>query len=414
MTIRAPVEQSDVRLVPLSVDFPAYRRRVVFQCYKWDPQVGDVGTIADHACVLSASTAAQLNAFAEALARETRQLEDALAERPDLYGELGLGPKFKPLLSGIRVPEDQSVRVMRFDFHPTTQGWAISEVNSDVPGGFAEASRLPKLAAAHVPGARPAGDAGAAVVAAVNARLDAKGCIVFVHATSYADDRQVMQFLADQFSNAGYRCALAAPDHIRWQDGHATSVLESLRGAIDGIVRFFPAEWLPALPRDCGWRGYFRNRTLASNPAQALLSQSKRLPLLWDRLGVPVPVWRALLPETCDPRDASWRDDADWLVKPAFGRVGEGLAWRGGVSSNTWRRTRWTAGLRPRQWVAQRRFRSLPLRSADGLRHLCIGVFTVDGKAAGFYGRLSARTTIEKHAQDVAVLVREETTCPRC
>jgi hypothetical protein len=57
--------------------------------------------------------------------------------------------------------------------------------------------------------------------------------------------------------------------------------------------------------------------------------------------------------------------------------------------------------------VAQRRFQSLPLASRDGPRHLCIGVFTVDGKPAGFYGRLSALSTIEKHAQDVAVLIRE-------
>ena len=34
---------------------------------------------------------------------------------------------------------------MRYDFHPTIEGnWAVSEVNSDVPGGFAESSLMPK------------------------------------------------------------------------------------------------------------------------------------------------------------------------------------------------------------------------------------------------------------------------------
>ena len=39
------------------------------------------------------------------------------------------------------------VRLMRYDFHPTVGGgWAVSEVNSDVPGGFAEASLMPQVA----------------------------------------------------------------------------------------------------------------------------------------------------------------------------------------------------------------------------------------------------------------------------
>ena len=43
-------------------------------------------------------------------------------------------------------PQDH-IRLMRYDFHPTIDGkWAVSEVNSDVPGGFAESSLLPELA----------------------------------------------------------------------------------------------------------------------------------------------------------------------------------------------------------------------------------------------------------------------------
>jgi hypothetical protein len=41
----------------------------------------------------------------------------------------------------------------------------------------------------------------------------------------------------------------------------------------------------------------------------------------------------------------------------------------------------------------------------SGPRHLCIGVFVIDGRASGFYGRLAAGPIIEKHAQDIAVLV---------
>jgi hypothetical protein len=122
-------------------------------------------------------------------------------------------------------------------------------------------------------------------------------------------------------------------------------------------------------------------------------------------------LWKSLLPETRDPRQVAWQDDEGWLVKPAFGRVGEGIAWRGGVTARSWRRTKWKVRLAPRQWVAQRRFVSRPLWSRAGIRHLCVGVFVVDGKAAGFYGRLSGTTTIDKHAQDVAILVGDGS-CP--
>ena len=94
-------------------------------------------------------------------------------------------------------------------------------------------------------------------------------------------------------------------------------------GPIDAVVRFFPTEWMTQLPAASGWRGYFDARTIQCNPPQALLSQSKRLPLVWKQLGVPVPAWRSALPATRDPRDAPWRTDEGWLLKPAFGRVGE-------------------------------------------------------------------------------------------
>jgi glutathionylspermidine synthase len=411
MTLHATVDTMDVSLRPLAVDYADYRRRVVFQSCKWDPQVGDTNTIADHACVLSRATVSHLSKLAEALTSETMALEQILLERPRFFRKLGFSRKLRTALS--RAPRERSnaVRVMRFDFHPTEDGWALSEVNSDVPGGFAEASVLPKLAAAHVSGTSPAGDAGTAFVSAL-ARHTPRPCkIALVYATSFADDRQVMEFLARQFTAGGFPCVFVAPDHLRWNDDQVQSIADGTRGPIDAIVRFFPAEWLPALPSSSDWQRYFTSNTLACNPAYAVVTQSKRLPLVWDDLPVALPAWRACLPETRDPRDVGWQRDDSWLVKPALGRVGEGLAWRGGVTTKEWRRTLLGVTLAPGRWIAQRRFISKPLASRDGPRHLCIGVFTINGKTAGFYGRLSARTTIEKHAQDVAILINGETTC---
>ena len=40
--------------------------------------------------------------------------------------------------------------------------------------------------------------------------------------------------------------------------------------------------------------------------------------------------------------------------------------------------------------------------------HLCVGVFTVDGKAAGFYGRISPFPRIDARAKDIPLLVEKE------
>lgn len=406
MTPEPRTRQQDVWLTPLAVSMADFRRQVIFDCCKWDPQVGDTSTISDHACLLAPNTAAHLSNLAESLSRETLALEQALSQRPDLFGRLAIPRPLRKLLARPDTAGDP-VRVMRFDFHPTSNGWALSEVNSDVPGGYAEASMLPRLASTYASSA-PGGDPAAALLAAMSHRLPPGARIAFVHATAYSDDRQVMQFLAREFSAEGFVCILAAPDHVRWEQGRPVLVTAGQAGPTDAIIRFYPAEWLPLLQRSTKWPGYFNARAVMTNPPHALLSQSKRLPLVWDALGLELPAWRSALPETRDPRDAPWRTDDGWVLKPAMGRVGENIGWRGSVNVKDWRRMARSASLFPRHWIAQRRFDARPVATRDGPRNLCVGVFTVDSKAAGFYGRLSSRAIIEKHAQDVSVLVASQ------
>jgi len=402
------VPELEIRPLPAG-EYAGYRRRVIFACSKWDPQVGDVNTVARHAVVLNAAAAHRLARWAEALAHETQAMEMALLRRPDLHGDLALPRALRSALRRARGSwREHHVRVMRFDFHPTVGGWALSEVNSDVPGGFSEAAALPRLAAAFFPDVRPFGDVAEAVTGAVARRTERKGVVACVHATAYADDRQVMEFLADYLRAAGFTAVMAAPDHIRWRADGAECIAGKNEGPVCAIVRFFPAEWLPGLPRAAGWPGYFGDGVPACNHATAVLTQSKRLPLVWDRLGVPAPTWRELLPETTDPRRAPWPRDAGWILKPALGRVGEGVGIRGIIPRREWRAAARSARLFPRHWIAQRRFASRPLPCADGDRHLCVGVFTVDGRAEGFYGRLAERPRMDQHAQDIPVLVVED------
>ena len=109
---------------------------------------------------------------------------------------------------------------------------------------------------------------------------------------------------------------------------------------------------------------------------------------------------------TVDPRGMPDREE--WVIKPAFGRVGEDVAMKD-VSSDSefrklWRSAKWHS----RNWIAQRRFETLPLQTEEGTVYPCCGVFTVNEKFAGIYGRTSRTPLINHEAQDVAVLARDD------
>jgi glutathionylspermidine synthase len=296
-------------------------------------------------------------------------------------------------------------RLIRFDFHHTADGWRISEANTDVPGGLNEASGFPRLLAPHYPGAAPVGDPVAAYVEALLASAPAGAVIALVHATAYSDDRQVMSYLADRLAAAGARPQLVSPAHLRWSGGRARLETGWTSDPVDLIVRFFPAEWLPNLPRAAEWPRWFAGAaTPMSNPGAALLTQSKRLPLVWDDLTTPLPTWRAVLPETRDPRHASWRGGDGWVLKPALGRVGEDVAIPGVASPRDWRRVSRAARLFPGHWVAQRRFEATRFQLNGTTLYPCVGVYTVDERVVGAYGRLATRPLIDWRAQDAAIL----------
>lgn len=381
------------------LDYERFRREAIFACRKWDAQVEDVASIAPAPLVLRAGAWRAIAADAELLFAEAMRAEAELVARPDLLRELALPRAFVRLLPRER-RDARAVRVMRFDFHPCVDGWRISEVNSDVPGGFNEASGLGALFLARHPRLRPSGDPSAALAAAIAAAVPAGSAVALSHATSYSDDRQVMEFIGERLVGHGLRPLLAAPDHLRWRDGGCRLGSD----AIAATLRFFPAEWLPSLPWRSRWRAEADSSIVRCNPLAALAIQSKRLPLVWDRLRAAMPTWRRLLPETVDPR-AVVGDDREWVFKPALGRVGADVAVHGAVTDKQWATLVRSARRHHRHWIAQRRFRSVAL--ADGA-HACIGVFVVDGVTAGAYGRWAEQPLIDHRARETAVLIADD------
>ena len=394
-----------------AIAFAQLRRRVIFDCCKWDPQVEDVCTIADAPLILTADAWHALSDLAGRLAAELATAEKEIAARPELHGDLGLPrPVVKALKQAVDRPSHGVARLARFDFHATDEGWRISEVNSDVPGGLNEASGLGAMMADLFPHAQMTGDPAAAYAHAL-ASHSGEGCVALVHATSYTDDRQVMTFLARSLERIGTQAVLVGPLHVGWRDGRASVVCDWHSGPVKAIVRFFPGEWLPNLPAHCHWQQFFEGAaTPISNPATAILTQTKRFPLVWDRLRAPMTAWRALLPETRDPRDVDVNDD--WVLKPALGRVGEGVTMRGVSSSVDWKKTGHAVRRAPHEWVAQRRFNATPLVVGGRTLFPTVGVYTIDGVVAGAYGRVAERPLIDATARDAAFLVARAPAVP--
>ena len=385
------------------------QRRAIFDSCKWDIQCQDHPVLAPFPLLLERETEHYLNETAEALSREAFAAEAEILQRPELLVRMGLPRTIRKVLQentgNVRLM--QALRVMRFDFHFTPDGWRISEVNADVPGGFIEASGWNSLFAESWRGASAPPAPSEIYAGAIREATGPNGLVALIHATAYSDDRQVMQHLARCLSNQGLRTCLLSPSHLRWEHGRAEICANFASGWPNAVVRFFPAEWLPNLSNKKCWKPYFRaSTTPLSNPGAAIALQTKRFPLVWESLRADLSVWRTLLPETVELSEIGPLLDECWVLKPALGRVGEGVGIRGVTPPGNFRKIVQEAYRRPKEWVAQKRFAILPLATDSGDKYPCIGVFTIGGKAAGFYGRIADRPIITESAQDVAILVK--------
>jgi glutathionylspermidine synthase len=384
------------------------RTRLIFDFCKWDVQSEDHSVLAAFPLLMEEETARFLEQTAEALAREALSSEREILQRPKLLKKLRLPRRLRRAIEGNKVHESagRGVRVMRFDFHFTTDGWRVSEVNADVPGGFIEASGWNRLFGAAVPNTLIPANTSEIYARAIADAIGPERTVALVHATAHSDDRQVMQHLGRCLGAHGIQAFPVSPEHVHCINGRAELRARFASGRVGALVRFYPADWLPLLPDRSCWEPYFSAiDTVLSNPGSAILIQTKRFPLVWGELNSAVPTWRKLLPETKDARHMKSLWDDYSILKPALGRVGEGIGMPGVTPIDELAEILFFARSRSHEWVSQRRFTAVPVATEKRAMYYCIGVFTINGKAAGFYGRVAERPIIDQRAQDAAVLI---------
>lgn len=401
-----------MKLVSIPKDkYDEYRIDLMFDAYKWDPQFFDSNTIAKQALVITDEEHKELERLTEQLDEETRKAEEVLNKNLKLAKPLALPKKiYKELKKMKNYDPDKHIRLMRYDFHPTIEGkWAVSEVNSDVPGGFAESSIMPQMAIDVLNEKRYwYKNFGDILTNAIIKKVKAKGTIVLVHCTSYSDDRQVIQFLGDKLKQLGFRIIYAAADHLRFKNQEAFSILDGNEGKIDAIIRFTPLEWLIDI-KPKHWEGYFDTITPSCNHPIAIFAQTKRFPLVWDQLekqGIRLSTWRQLLPETVEVKNAKHKND--YIFKPACGRVGEKISIKEACKEDEYRKIMADVKKHPKKYLAQKKFNSKPLISEEGESfHVCLGSYSVEGKHAGYYARISKLPRIDSYAADIPVLIKK-------
>jgi hypothetical protein len=380
-------------------------RQLHLHFHKWDTQVGDVSVLCEHPLVLSVSEWRRLCAAAEALAVETERLESFALEKPCNLSAIGIPLTIRKILErpGKRHFYQNLPRAMRFDFHPTATGWCVSEVNTDVPGGWPEGASLPQLY-------RPFCDGLDCPESPLDAwgrgieSLVPMGHVALLSAPGYLEDQQVLRtFRAELESRKIASSLIQTPAALDWtRTGGCT--LSGSCVTVSAVIRFYQIESICALPSSTRWRHLLASTdTPVLNPTISALSESKRFPLLF-REGKNCPNWQALMPECCDPREISAEWDA-WVLKACYSNTGDRVIIVGDLARKDRDQAIRRAQRHPSEWVAQRRFATLALESCRGRLFPCVGVFVVAGRAAGAYVRLSTHQVTDGAALEAPLLI---------
>ena len=388
-----------------------YRIKAMFDCYKWDPQFCDSNTLSKYVLVLTKAENDEIIKFTESLDIETRLAEEYLNKNIKIAKKLLLPKKILEQIPNMQTyDKTQNIRLMRYDFHPSIDGnWVVTEVNSDCTGEFAESSLLPDLARKTIDMLELQYDfQKEKMVKAINKKLNKKGTIMMVHCTCFSDDRQVMQYLGDRLEKEGYRIIYGAADHIRFKEKRAYCILDNNNEYIDLIFRFTPLEWLIEMkPRR--WDGYFNSTTISCNHPISIYAQSKRFPFVWqdlEKAGISMQTWKKLLPETIEVKDLGSRQG--FIYKPVYGRVGEKISIKEACKDDEYEKILKDVQKHPKQYLAQKRFQSRPLKSEDGKEyHICLGSYVIEGEHAGYYARMSLYPRIDSYAEDIPVLIEK-------
>jgi hypothetical protein len=384
-------------------DFRQLLGHLRFRYRKWDALACGRCLVLPESLVLTPAEHQRVVTTVERFAGILSRLEARLATQPDELAQLGIPPEAAELLR--REPEECPLQIARYDLFPAPDGrWWVSEFNEDVPGGFNEAVGIPELLGGRLGAGRFQCDLRQALR---DAFRDARR-VAFIHATGYSEDLQHMLVVRDWLADDGVEGVLCSPAHLQWRRGRA----EFLHQPVDMALRFYPGEWFRWLSNLDEWTRAVPHLPMM-NPLRRLIRQSKKLFIRWarddllsgdDRRFVQehAPVSEGFQP---GQRDRWIAEQPRWVLKEAFGRMGDSVVIGALVKADDWLRALDEAAQRPGDFLMQERFEVAPLAFREGPLYPALGAFVVNGRFAGYYSRAAAQPLITHEAYHVATLV---------
>lgn len=379
-----------------------------FRYRNWDALTSDHPPFLTEPLVLSRHDHETIVSITERVHSLLMRARHKVTLNPDLCRFLGLDDWTTGLL---RMEEalTKNLEIARYDlFRTRTGGWQISEVNSDVPSGFNESSFMNETLCR---------DSGVEIPLSVTERFADElaslgaGKIAMVYGTAYAEDLQLCLFLRDRLAERGRAALLASPAHLKMRKGQPCFWDD----VVQAVYRVYPVEWFSALSHRDAWKELIQAGVVLVNPFRTIITQSKNFFALLHRdsetfFSKDDWTWlKGYLPYT-KPfalRDTGTllKEKERWVLKPVFGRMGYDVSIGPDCSVENWQKALDDAGRKPESFCLQEFFDVEPHDLGHERVYLCIGVFVVNGKFAGYFTRASLGRLTTYEAMDVATVI---------
>ena len=388
---------------------PSLLRELEQRYLVWDAFVSGKRRVDLHPIVLPRALHDRAVHVAESVMRDVSRAAARAHADPAERVLYGLPPSAQRLAEASHFAHDDA-SLVRVDLLLGEDGdFHACEINADCPGGHNEALGLPRLARA---AGFTRGHDPTHVVPALAHRLAAlatasgSAAVGMIYATAYAEDLQVCAIVRRELRRLGVEAILAPPTAPELDtDGRLT-----LRGVpIGALYRYFPAEYMEGQRNVSAIAQAVasgRVRTLSSFAhvyTQSKLSLARAL--VHDK-------HLAHVPETYDlldvPEEQLRRERPAWVVKRAYGRVGEDV-----IVGSLYEKDDWELALtavlderrRGESWIAQRFLPQRPLETPWGPRLLTLGVYLLDGAFVGYFARITSASHVSHDALVLPVFV---------
>ena len=396
-----------------------FARMLYATCIISDPWIAGKERFRLNGVILSEQQAKQLNQAAERIGYLYHELTQIVLAHPELLEEFyDLTPYQKAMWLE---SEGRWHGIARVDLFLCTDGTIKScEMNSDTPSGEAEAVLLNELLHPFHPGTHnpnvelPERFWQMLVKSDAATRERGDGAIpnsaAIIYPTDLPEDLSMIAMYRQWMEARGCTVIIGSPYNLnRDADGNVTV----LGQPVDLIVRHYKTDWWgereviwsnqqPFLDADPLQRelllllnAEYEKKVTVVNPFGSVLTQNKlSMALMWERHDLFSPsaqAWiRAYIPETrrLESLDFATLKRAEWVLKSDYGCEGDSVIVGPFAKPNDWQLALTTAV--PKHWVLQRYFEIAPLE--DGLLPN-YGAYLIGGEAAGFYTRLSAKST---------------------